>query len=106
MMKNETDIQRDIFRKCVRNDRIAWIARNNVGVYKRGKSIIRYGLGVGSSDLIGQLKDGRFLAIECKTRTGRTTKEQDLFLNRVKMWGGVAIVCRSSSELDSQLEDI
>ncbi|HEY1189323.1 MAG TPA: hypothetical protein VGE74_16845 [Gemmata sp.] len=53
----------------------AW--RNNTGSCKtRQGHFIRYGQ-VGSSDVLGILPGGRFLAFECKTATGnqRATRE-------------------------------
>ena len=39
--------------------------RNNSGATKVGSRFIRFGY-KGSSDIIGILPDGRFLAVECK----------------------------------------
>lgn len=68
--------------------------RNSVGVAREGNRVTRYGLCVGSSDLIGWYR-GRFVAIEVKSATGRTTIEQDRFLDAVWRDGGLAGVCRS-----------
>ena len=57
--------------------------------------MIRFGLAVGSSDIIGIAPCGRFFAIEVKTRTGRPTKEQMVFLNAVNNAGGIAGIARS-----------
>lgn len=54
-----------------------------------------YGLCVGSSDLIGVAPDGRFLAVEVKTATGRVSKEQATFIEAVRRAGGRAGVARS-----------
>jgi hypothetical protein len=72
--------------------------RNQVGVLHTidGRTI-RAGLCVGSSDLIGWY-NGRFLAIEVKSDTGRTTTEQDAFLAAVRRGGGLAGVARSVDE--------
>lgn len=77
---------------------VVW--RNNVGVDPmRG---VRYGLCRGSADLIGIATRadgvGVFVAIEVKSSTGKTTPEQDLFLQLVRSRGGIATVCRSASE--------
>lgn len=73
--------------------------RNNTGVTKHRSSVVRYGLCVGSSDLIGVLTmpdgTGRFLALECKTPTGSATREQLLFLELVRKRGGFAAIVRS-----------
>ena len=57
----------------------------------------------GSADILGCLPDGRFLAVECKSPTGRLTPEQSAFLERIRGLGGVAIVARSDRELDAAL---
>jgi uncharacterized membrane protein len=50
----------------------------------------------GLSDLIGQLKDGRFLAVECKREVGgRVSDVQQAFLDLVANNGGVSGVARS-----------
>lgn len=56
------------------------------------------GLCTGSSDLIGFSKQGHFIAIEVKTKTGRVTSEQQNFINAVRASGGIAGVCRSVEE--------
>lgn len=57
---------------------------------------IRYGLGEGSSDLVGLIKpSGRFFAIEVKTATGRPTAKQVAWMKLVESYGGVAELCRS-----------
>ena len=72
------------------------IFRNNVGSARteRGE-YITFGLCTGSSDLIGILPDGRFLAIECKSSTGKPTTAQLNFIDAIKKSGGVAGVCRT-----------
>ena len=75
------------------------IFRNNTGMYRTPDGrVIRYGLAVGSSDLIGIAPDGRFLALEVKTKRGRPTKEQLLFINAVLKAGGIAGIVRSPEE--------
>lgn len=75
------------------------IFRNNVGVLPdRSGRPIRYGLAVGSSDLIGLAHDGVFLAIEVKTATGRVSPAQLAFIEAVRRQGGRAGVARSADE--------
>lgn len=60
---------------------------------------MRYGLCVGSADLIGMLApQGRFLALEVKRPGEKPTKEQELFLELVRKSGGVAAVVTSVEE--------
>lgn len=76
---------------------LAW--RNNTGVLpdRQGRPI-RFGLCVGSSDIIGVAPDGKFLAIECKTAIGQPTDAQVRFLAAVRAHGGRAGIARSGAE--------
>ena len=71
--------------------------RNNVGVAEHRGVRVRYGLAVGSADLVGCL-DGRFVALEVKTATGRVAPEQKLWLDLVRRYGGFAAIVRSVDE--------
>ena len=57
--------------------------------------MIRFGLAVGSSDIIGISPTGKFLALEVKTSKGRATKEQLRFIEAVNNAGGKAGIARS-----------
>lgn len=48
---------------------------------------------------MAQLTDGRFVAVEVKSRTGRLSEEQGAFLQCVAAGGGVAIVARSVDDV-------
>lgn len=83
---------------------IAWVMRVNTGAAKLdGARFMRFGV-KGCADIIGQMQDGRFLAIECKSADGRLTVEQAAFLDRVKRHGGVAGVARSIDDVDDIVE--
>lgn len=83
--------------------RVAWVQRINVGAYKAdGARYLRFGF-KGCSDIIGQTKEGRFLAIECKSTTGTLTDEQETFLARVNRHGGLAGMVRSINDADALL---
>lgn len=74
--------------------------RNNCGSAQRGGRTIRFGVGgPGGADLIGiSRRDGRFLAVEVKTATGRQTPEQRRFQQLVIDQGGIYVVLRSVEE--------
>lgn len=79
----------------------AW--RNNSGAAMlpgRGGAMmpVRFGL-KGSSDILGIIDGGRFLAVECKQPKKYPTKEQRAFLAAVKDHGGCALVVRSVDDL-------
>lgn len=93
----ESDIQRLIM--LALSEAGCLIFRNNCGVLKNAAGIpIRFGLAVGSSDLIGIAPGGRFLAVEIKTPTGKATTEQMRFIEAVRARGGVAGIARSPAE--------
>lgn len=65
------------------------------------------GLPVGFADLFGLVPEviqqhqvgttlARFVAIECKTGTGRPSKQQAAFLQAVEREGGISGICRSA----------
>ena len=76
--------------RLLRND-------NGVGTNHRGMPL-RYGLGPGSSDLIGWTRNGRFAAIEVKTHPRKAKVEQLRFIAAVNTAGGVGAVVYSVSE--------
>lgn len=94
-VKSEANIQALILMALSQAGCLVW--RQDTGAYKDPKSgrLIRYGLCKGSSDVIGICPDGKFLAVEVKTKTGRVRPEQEAFIAAVKRAGGRAGVARS-----------
>lgn len=56
----------------------------------------------GVADILGII-NGRLLAIEVKTKTGRLSDEQRVFLRHINEQGGVGIVGRSAKEVAIEL---
>lgn len=93
----EMDILRLIMVTLSEAGCVVW--RNNVGVLKNAAGIhIKFGLCVGSSDIIGVAPCGRFLAVEVKTEKGRPTPDQIRFIEAVKRKGGIAGIARSPAD--------
>jgi hypothetical protein len=76
-----------------------WVGRV---IHRTGGSVtladarmIQAGLTKGGADIIGVAPDGRFLAVEVKTPTGRIRPEQEVFLQVVRKAGGIAGIARS-----------
>lgn len=64
---------------------------------------MRFGL-KGSSDILGILPNGQFLAVECKReKGGRLSEEQIEFINKINENGGFAICVNSLYDLESKL---
>lgn len=77
---------------------VAWCERMNSGAHvveaATGRRFIRYGF-KGCPDVLGMLKDGRLMACEVKSATGRLRPEQAAFLELVRAAGGLAFVARN-----------
>ena len=102
----ETQLLHAIHETLVKLGVTLW--RNNVGIASYpgewgrsgGASKVRYGLGLGSADLVGCYK-GRFVAIEVKrpaapgSRQGEQTPEQKAWQRAVEQAGGLYALARS-----------
>lgn len=87
----ESQVLRAVIARLALHRDVSWVQRMNVGAAKDAHGqLIRFGF-AGLSDIIGQLKDGRFLAIEVKSPGGKPTPAQEAFLNKVKQANGVAL---------------
>lgn len=81
---------------------VSWAERQNTGSARIGGRFIRFGW-PGCPDVIGQLRDGRFLGCEVKGPTGRLRPEQAVFLERIRASGGVAFVGRDCTDVFAAL---
>ncbi len=80
---------------------LAW--RNNSGM-AMGASGTRVKIGLaGSSDILGMMPGGRFLAIECKMPKGKLSDKQFTFLAAVNRGGGVGLLVRDIPTLQMYL---
>lgn len=107
MASKRTTPEGQVLRACLEHLALcrirAW--RNNTGALPDATGRpVRFGL-AGSSDILGVLPGGRFLAIECKAPGGRTTALQDQFLASVSQAGGLALVVRSMDDLRRGLRE-
>jgi hypothetical protein len=96
----ERDVQPTVLAFLQIHPRVAWVVRMNTGVAEFGNNDglpvrrVRFAF-PGCSDIIGQLRDGRFLAVECKREVGGSvTEEQEAFLRNVNRYGGCAFIAR------------
>mgnify|MGYP002860351187 CR=1 FL=1 len=82
-----------------------YVWRNNTGAVRVGRRFIRFGY-VGSSDILGITKDGRFLAVECKREKGGVLSDaQKEFIAEINRNGGVAVCVHSVMELVQKLAE-
>jgi len=106
----EAEILRAIIQLLQRHPRVAQCWRINSGTFQErnrdgSTRYIRANTARGMSDIMGILKDGRTLAIEVKSRTGRMRPGQEEFLQTIRQAGGVAGVCRSVEDAQRLLGD-
>lgn len=85
-----------------RHPKVAWVKRMNTGMASLKGFRVRFGF-VGCSDILGQLRDGRFIAVECKALAGRLSIDQAQFLELVREHRGVAGVVRSVEDAQALL---
>jgi hypothetical protein len=107
---SEAQIQRAIMAMLWHHPKVASHWRQNSGTFaERNRDgstrYIRANTARGMSDIMGVLKDGRTLAIEVKSRTGRMRPGQEEFLQTIRQAGGVAGVCRSVEDAQRLLGD-
>ena len=97
MATSERDIQAQIMMALSKAGCMIW--RNNTGVLPDRRGIpVRFGLCVGSSDLIGIAPDGVFIALEVKNAIGQPTTAQMRFIDAVRAHGGRAGIARSAQD--------
>lgn len=103
-MTLEAPIQARILLEASRLGLRVW--RNNTGALRdKNDRLVKYGLCVGSSDIIGIAPGGRFIAIEVKAPGKLPTPEQVKFISAVNKAGGAAFVCDDEKKLKSLLDE-
>ena len=90
----EAEIQSACLGYLKAHPKVAWAERMNVGNFRlKGSSWVRFGF-KGLSDIIGQLKNGIFLAVEVKRPGEAPTEDQQKFLDMVENNGGLSIIAQ------------
>lgn len=88
-----------VWRQNVGTGWVGQIQRTTAGrVIIDNARVLHAGLCVGSSDIIGITPNGRFLAVEVKTKTGKPTDQQQRFIAAVIKAGGIAGIARSVAD--------
>ena len=91
----------DVLKACLEYLRIRghFVWRQNTGQATTSGRRIRFGI-PGCADIIGITRySGKFLAVECKSLTGRQSIEQVSFERECKSRGGIYILARSIEDL-------
>lgn len=101
--KPETKIVHDCMLVLQTHHIFAW--RNNTGATWMNGRPVFYGL-KGSSDIIGLLPDGRFLAVEVKSSGGKQSDSQKSFERGVVNNHGVYLLVHTAGELNDKLQTL
>ena len=108
---DEATVQASILQYLAVHPLVAWAHRFNTGAHavedvdakgRKRRRFIRYAF-PGCSDVLGQMRDGRFLAVECKAPDGKATDAQRAFLELVAENGGVAVLASSIEDVEAAL---
>lgn len=88
---------------CKVHPRVAWAERMNTGAARYHNAagrerFVMFGF-KGLSDILGQMRDGRLLAVEVKAPGGRIRPDQERFIAKVAGNGGVAVIVFSVDQL-------
>jgi len=107
--RNKTKSERVVLSECLveLSKHGARVFRNNTGVlWNKAGQPVKFGLCVGSSDIIGIYK-GRMIAVEVKA-TGKRVKPnsaQDKFIRMIREQGGIAFECDNARNIKKLLDD-
>ena len=103
----EKIIQKSILEYLQYHPDIAWAERMNVGAHvisdKNSRRYVRYAF-KGCSDIIGQLKNGKILAVEVKSEKGVLSDFQREFIDKVRSNSGIALMARSIDDVQKALD--
>lgn len=98
----EAGALREVLKALTAHPAVAWCERMNSGAAKIGNRFVRFGW-TGCPDVIGQLRDGRFIGVEVKAAKGKLRPEQAEFLKRIRRAGGVAFMARDCRDVSRAL---
>lgn len=82
-----------------------WQSNTGAG-YPPGRRRLVYFGHVGTPDILGILRGGRWLGIECKTGGAVLNTDQRVFRKMVEGLGGLFIVARSVEDVDRALAEV
>jgi len=101
----EKDVLSAVLELLAVHPRVAFAYRQNVGgFYNAAGQYVACGF-AGCADIIGMMKDGRYLAIEVKGSRGKASEEQLAFIFKVRNNGGVGLIAYAVDDLVRGLQD-
>ena len=103
--RHESAALMEVLKALKAHPAVVWCERMNSGAAKVGNRFIRFGF-TGCPDVLGQLRDGRLLAVEVKAPKGTLRPEQAVMLSRIAGAGGVAFVAHDCRDVFSNLESM
>lgn len=99
----ERDVLRCAMEILDNHPAVAFAWRQNTGLAMGAGHAVRFSF-AGCSDILGMLRGGRFLAVECKA-TGKVARpEQQAFLDAVASAGGLSLCIDDPQQLIDALE--
>ena len=99
----ESDSLTEVLQALRTHNTVAWVRRQNTAAAKVGGRFVKFGW-AGCTDLLGIMKDGRLLAVECKRpKGGRLSTEQAHFIEMVSQFGGCAFVANGAIDVFNNL---
>ena len=96
----EKTIQARVVKWLERHGFFVW--RNSTGTFRQGDRYVQCGI-PGQADITGILPGGRRLEVEVKTATGRASKAQLRFREKIEAAGGLYVLARSVAALEAAL---
>lgn len=106
----EAQILKAIMALLKYHPKVAKVWRQNSGTFQMQYGdktrYVRANTAKGMADIMGILKDGRTLAVEVKSRTGKVHAHQVDFLNTIHHAGGVSFVARSVDDVQHYLNEL
>lgn len=99
----ERDVLSAVFAAIKYHPKVAFAWRQNTGAAVRDERVVRFAF-AGCSDILGMLKDGRFLAIECKRPGGKLSTGQHVFLHKVNRHGGLGFMATCVTDVARALD--
>jgi hypothetical protein len=83
-----------------------FVWRNNSGALQdKSGRVVRFGK-VGSSDIIGLTRYGRFVGVECKAKGNKQSPEQSEFERLIRYHNGIYILAYSVDDLEARKHEI